>query len=106
MTEQTNRFYFRTKSVSAERMAAGAQTGYQVRNEEGKCAARNKFCRADWVRHGGKTAFILGGKDIECAFEKEISNQDWVLNKNQKRKKSLSRSVVRKKLAAQEEMKR
>jgi len=30
--------------ASAERMAAGAQIGYQVRNKEGKWADRNKFC--------------------------------------------------------------
>jgi len=52
---------------------AGAQTGYQVRNEEGKCAARNKFCRADWVRHGGETAFIFGGKSFRKIFRSDLA---------------------------------
>jgi len=47
--------------------------GYQVRNEEGKCAARNKFCRADWVRHGGETAFIFGGKSFRKIFRSDLA---------------------------------
>jgi hypothetical protein len=54
-------------------LGAGAQTGYQVRNEEGKCAARNKFCRADWVRHGGETAFIFGGKSFRKIFRSDLA---------------------------------
>jgi len=56
------------KKVKTER-----KPGYQVRNEEGKCAARNKFCRADWVRHGGKTAFIFGGKSFRKIFRSDLA---------------------------------